>query len=124
MHTCVHACVRVVLANSAHSALIPTVLLSWFAQEMESIFDPSRNMARYRSVVKAASPPLVPLFPLIMKDLTFFHEGMKSRENGLINFEKLRLLAREIRQAKAYCNKVIEVVCLCVRACVCACVCV
>ena len=73
------------------------------------IFDPSRNMARYRSVVKAATPPLVPLFPLIMKDLTFFHEGMKSRENGLINFEKLRLLAREIRQAKAYCSKVMEV---------------
>ena len=95
---------------------------------MESIFDPSRNMARYRSVVKAAVPPLVPLFPLIMKDLTFFHEGMKCRENGLVKFEKLRLLAREIRQAKAYCNKVIEVrldgvVCVCVRACVRACVC-
>ena len=96
---------------------------------MEIIFDPSRNMARYRSVVKAAVPPLVPLFPLIMKDLTFFHEGMKCRENGLVKFEKLRLLAREIRQAKAYCNKVIEVwldgvVCVCccvlcvVRACV------
>ena len=90
---------------------------------MEAIFDPSRNMARYRSVVKAASPALVPLFPLIMKDLTFFHEGMKSRENGLINFEKLRLLAREIRQAKAYCNKVMEVhVCVCVCVCACACV--
>ena len=72
-------------------------------------FDPSRNMARYRTVIKDAQPPLVPLFPLIMKDLTFFHEGLKSKENGLINFEKLRLLAKEIRQAKGYCDKMIEV---------------
>jgi CRP-like cAMP-binding protein len=78
-------------------------------EELEIFFDPSRNMARYRTVIKAASPPFVPLFPLIMKDLTFFHEGLKSKENGLINFEKLRLLAKEIRQAKGYCNKVIEV---------------
>ena len=66
-------------------------------------------MAKYRSMLKASTSPLIPLFPLIMKDLTFYHEGLKSKENGLINFEKLRLLAKEIRLAKNYCNKVLEV---------------
>lgn len=42
-------------------------------------------------------PPLVPFFPLLMKDLAFMHEGNDTIIDGLVNFDKLRLLSRELR---------------------------
>lgn len=39
---------------------------------------------------------MVPFFPLLLKDLAFMHEGNKSKLDGLINFEKLRMLASEL----------------------------
>lgn len=35
------------------------------------------------------SPPLIPFVPLLLKDLTFIHEGNKTYYNGLVNFEKM-----------------------------------
>lgn len=35
------------------------------------------------------APPLIPFIPLILKDLTFIHEGNKTYFNGLVNFEKM-----------------------------------
>jgi Rap guanine nucleotide exchange factor 2 len=32
-----------------------------------------------------------------MKDLTFIHLGNPTQDDGLINFEKLRMIAKEIR---------------------------
>jgi len=32
-----------------------------------------------------------------MKDLTFIHLGNQTQDGGLINFEKLRMIAKEIR---------------------------
>lgn len=34
-------------------------------------------------------PPFVPFIPLLLKDLTFIHEGNKTFFNGLVNFEKM-----------------------------------
>eukprot|EP00051_Salpingoeca_urceolata_P031167 m.10573 g.10573 ORF g.10573 m.10573 type:complete len:1495 (+) comp3816_c1_seq1:325-4809(+) len=70
--------------------------------ELESLMDPSRNMARYRNMLQHAveQPPLVPFFPLLMKDLAFMHEGNKSKIDGLVNFDKLRMIAGEIRQVR------------------------
>uniref|UniRef100_A0A674DWM1 Rap guanine nucleotide exchange factor 6 n=1 Tax=Salmo trutta TaxID=8032 RepID=A0A674DWM1_SALTR len=47
-------------------------------RELQDIFDPSRNMAKYRNVLSSQSmqPPIIPLFPVVKKDLTFLHEGM------------------------------------------------
>jgi len=45
-----------------------------------------------------ANPPVVPFFPLLMKDLAFMHEGNRTRIEGLINFDKLRMMAQELRQ--------------------------
>ncbi|GLD67073.1 rap guanine nucleotide exchange factor 6 isoform X1 [Lates japonicus] len=42
-------------------------------------------------------PPIIPLFPVVKKDLTFLHEGNDSSVDGLVNFEKLRMIAKEIR---------------------------
>lgn len=44
-------------------------------------------------------PPAVPLFPLFKKDLYFLNEGNKTYVDGLVNFEKLRSISKEIRWA-------------------------
>ncbi len=80
-------------------------------EEMEKLMDPSRNMACYRALLNSympifalahlnralETPPLVPFFPLLMKDLAFMHEGNETVIDGLVNFDKLRLLSRELR---------------------------
>ena len=43
----------------------------------------------------------IPFFPLVKKDLTFIHFGNDSRVDGLVNFEKLRMIAKEIHQVTA-----------------------
>ncbi|XP_055081026.1 rap guanine nucleotide exchange factor 2 isoform X4 [Periophthalmus magnuspinnatus] len=70
--------------------------------DLQDLFDPSRNMAKYRNVLNNQNlqPPIIPLFPVIKKDLTFLHEGNTSNDSkvdGLVNFEKLRMIAKEIR---------------------------
>uniref|UniRef100_A0A8C6Q3V8 Rap guanine nucleotide exchange factor 6 n=1 Tax=Nothobranchius furzeri TaxID=105023 RepID=A0A8C6Q3V8_NOTFU len=67
--------------------------------DLQDVFDPSRNMAKYRNVLSSQSmqPPIIPLFPVVKKDLTFLHEGNDSSVDGLVNFEKLRMIAKEIR---------------------------
>lgn len=56
--------------------------------DLQDLFDPSRNMAKYRNVLNNQNlqPPIIPLFPVIKKDLTFLHEG-RSRdvEVSLVN---------------------------------------
>lgn len=53
-------------------------------QSLEKLMDPTRNMAAYRSLLDAqlrrggSSQPLIPLLPLIKKDLTFIHEANPS----------------------------------------------
>ncbi|XP_074466991.1 rap guanine nucleotide exchange factor 6 isoform X2 [Sebastes fasciatus] len=67
--------------------------------DLQDVFDPSRNMSKYRNVLSSQSmqPPIIPLFPVVKKDLTFLHEGNDSNVDGLVNFEKLRMIAKEIR---------------------------
>ncbi|XP_053297989.1 rap guanine nucleotide exchange factor 6 isoform X6 [Pleuronectes platessa] len=67
--------------------------------DLQDVFDPSRNMAKYRNTLSSQSmqPPIIPLFPVVKKDLTFLHEGNDSSVDGLVNFEKLRMISKEIR---------------------------
>uniref|UniRef100_A0A8C2GNZ3 Si:dkey-253i9.4 n=1 Tax=Cyprinus carpio TaxID=7962 RepID=A0A8C2GNZ3_CYPCA len=46
--------------------------------ELQDVFDPSRNMAKYRNLLNKHNlqPPVIPLFPVIKKDLTFLHEAV------------------------------------------------
>ncbi|KAJ8777421.1 hypothetical protein J1605_014804 [Eschrichtius robustus] len=100
-------------------------------QDLQDLFDPSRNMAKYRNILSSQSmqPPIIPLFPVVKKDMTFLHEAQApdaqaqqlwltglaalrhvgssrtgartrndSKVDGLVNFEKLRMIAKEIRQ--------------------------
>ncbi|XP_041363202.1 rap guanine nucleotide exchange factor 6-like isoform X3 [Gigantopelta aegis] len=77
---------------------LPSKYVKMF-EDLQSLMDPSRNMAKYRSLINSEhiQPPMLPFFPLIKKDLTFIHLGNDSIVDGLINFEKLRMIAKEIR---------------------------
>ena len=74
-------------------------------KELNSLMDPSRNMSKYRCM-KADNemPPLIPFVPVIKKDLTFLHLGNDTKVENLINFEKMRMIAREIRTVRQYCE--------------------
>lgn len=54
--------------------------------DLQDLFDPSRNMAKYRNVLSSQSmqPPIIPLFPVVKKDLTFLHEGKTLTSSSLL----------------------------------------
>lgn len=74
--------------------------------DLTLIMDPSRNFSRYRNMLKSESvkPPIIPIYPMVAKDLTFIDIGNQTRKEGLINFEKLRLVAKEIRSLTSMCS--------------------
>uniref|UniRef100_A0A8C5FUU3 Rap guanine nucleotide exchange factor (GEF) 3 n=1 Tax=Gadus morhua TaxID=8049 RepID=A0A8C5FUU3_GADMO len=55
----------------------------------ERLMDPSRNHRAYRLAVAKLSPPYIPFMPLLLKDMTFIHEGNKNYKDKLVNFEKM-----------------------------------
>ncbi|XP_067932600.1 rap guanine nucleotide exchange factor 2-like isoform X2 [Watersipora subatra] len=61
--------------------------------------DPTRNMSKYRNLLNNASstPPVIPIFPIVKKDLTFIELGNDTKVDGLVNFEKMRMIAKEVR---------------------------
>ena len=66
--------------------------------EMQQLMDPSRNMSRYRNLLNGdeVQPPVIPFYPVVKKDLTFIHLANDSKLDGLVNFEKLRMIAKEV----------------------------
>ncbi|KAM4698428.1 rap guanine nucleotide exchange factor 4 isoform 3-T3 [Rhinophrynus dorsalis] len=71
--------------------------------EFESLMDPSRNHRSYRLTVAKLEPPIIPFTPLLIKDMTFTHEGNKTFIDNLINFEKMRMIANTVRTLR-YCR--------------------
>ncbi|XP_029911428.1 rap guanine nucleotide exchange factor 3 isoform X1 [Myripristis murdjan] len=63
----------------------------------ERLMDPSRNHRAYRLAVAKLSPPYIPFMPLLLKDMTFIHEGNKSYTDKLVNFEKMRMIAKTVK---------------------------
>ena len=73
-------------------------------QDLTGFMNPFHNMAKYRELQRATQPPFIPLFPIIKKDLTFLFDGNESRVEGLVNFEKLRMLSQHIRNICKFCE--------------------
>ncbi|XP_031414389.1 rap guanine nucleotide exchange factor 4 [Clupea harengus] len=71
-----------------------------FYAEFESLLDPSRNHRSYRLTVAKMEPPIIPFTPLLLKDMTFTHEGNKTFIDNMVNFEKMRLIANTIRTVR------------------------
>ncbi|KAJ3112358.1 hypothetical protein HDU96_004664 [Phlyctochytrium bullatum] len=65
--------------------------------ELEEVCDPSRNMKNYRDCLAASSPPIVPFLPIYLKDLTFINDGNASQVNGMVNFDKLRMMGKRVK---------------------------
>ncbi|XP_019851253.1 PREDICTED: rap guanine nucleotide exchange factor 6-like isoform X2 [Amphimedon queenslandica] len=77
-------------------------------EDLGSFMNPFHNMVKYRELQRQTQPPLIPFFPIIKKDLTFLFDGNDTIVSGLINFEKLRMLSRQIRIVKGFCTATIE----------------
>ncbi|XP_034084203.1 rap guanine nucleotide exchange factor 5-like isoform X1 [Gymnodraco acuticeps] len=65
--------------------------------EMETVTDPSLNHKAYRDSFKKMKAPKIPFPPLLLKDITFIHEGNKTFHDNLVNFEKLHMIAETVR---------------------------
>lgn len=75
--------------------------------DLQELMDPSRNMSKYRQLVAmemAQKRSLIPFYPVVKKDLTFIHIGNDTRIDGLINFEKLRMISKEVRNLMDMCS--------------------
>lgn len=84
---------------------LPTKYQKLFC-DLQDLMDPSRNMSKYRQLVLAellAKHPIIPFYPVVKKDLTFIHLGNDTRVDNLINFEKLRMIAKEVRSLTHMC---------------------
>uniref|UniRef100_A0AC34QSZ1 Rap guanine nucleotide exchange factor 4 n=1 Tax=Panagrolaimus sp. JU765 TaxID=591449 RepID=A0AC34QSZ1_9BILA len=73
--------------------------------EFEALLDPSRNHRAYRMLIAKMTPPVIPFVPLLLKDLTFMHEGNKTYFAGLVNFEKMHMIANVLRSFRNYKTK-------------------
>ncbi|XP_076158259.1 rap guanine nucleotide exchange factor 5 isoform X1 [Alosa pseudoharengus] len=65
--------------------------------ELELLTDPSMNHKAYRDAFKKMKSPKIPFMPLLLKDITFIHEGNKTFHDNLVNFEKLHMIADTVR---------------------------
>uniref|UniRef100_I3J421 Rap guanine nucleotide exchange factor 5 n=1 Tax=Oreochromis niloticus TaxID=8128 RepID=I3J421_ORENI len=65
--------------------------------ELETVTDPSLNHKAYRDSFKKMKAPKIPFLPLLLKDITFIHEGNKTFHDNLVNFEKLHMIADTVR---------------------------
>uniref|UniRef100_A0A3Q3M3V4 Rap guanine nucleotide exchange factor 5-like n=1 Tax=Mastacembelus armatus TaxID=205130 RepID=A0A3Q3M3V4_9TELE len=65
--------------------------------ELETVTDPSLNHKAYRDSFKKMKTPKIPFLPLLLKDITFIHEGNKTFHDNLVNFEKLHMIADTVR---------------------------
>ncbi|XP_065073351.1 rap guanine nucleotide exchange factor 4 isoform X2 [Ochlerotatus camptorhynchus] len=96
------------LSNMAVSRLnqtwdkLPSKFRKLFS-EYEALIDPSRNHRAYRMSVGKLQPPVIPFMPLLLKDMTFAHEGNKTSLDGLVNFEKMHMMAQTMRTVR-YCR--------------------
>ena len=83
------------LSNTAVSRLtqtwerLPSKVKRVYSQ-FETLIDPSRNQRLYRLYLSTLEPPVIPFTPLLLKDMTFAHEGNKTfLERDMVNFEKM-----------------------------------
>ncbi|KAL2080637.1 hypothetical protein ACEWY4_024430 [Coilia grayii] len=65
--------------------------------ELELLTDPSMNHKAYRDAFRKMKSPKIPFMPLLLKDITFIHEGNKTFHDNLVNFEKLHMIADTVR---------------------------
>lgn len=58
------------------------------------------TLSNNRIYVGKLQPPVIPFMPLLLKDMTFAHEGNKTSVDGLVNFEKMHMMASTMRAVR------------------------
>lgn len=104
-----------ILSGLGHAA-VSRLRLTWeklpskyqkLFNDLQDLMDPSRNMSKYRQLVLTElneQHPIIPFYPVVKKDLTFIHLGNDTYVESLVNFEKLRMIAKEIRSLTHMCS--------------------
>ncbi|KAJ3443945.1 ras guanine nucleotide exchange factor i-related [Anaeramoeba flamelloides] len=60
--------------------------------DLETDLSSEKSFANYRTLIKEINPPCIPYFALYLTDLTFIEDGNPDVIEGLINFQKRRLI--------------------------------
>jgi len=72
-------------------------------ERLQQLMDPSRNMRKYRTTLMSTTPPLIPFFPILMKDLFFINDCNPTlTSEGLVNFEKFRMINEVVRMVDRF----------------------
>ncbi|XP_011404348.2 PREDICTED: rap guanine nucleotide exchange factor 4-like isoform X2 [Amphimedon queenslandica] len=71
-------------------------------EQFEALMDPSRNHRVLRAYQQKLQPPIIPFMPLIVKDAFFLQEGNETFVDGLVNFEKMRMVASKVNDFSYY----------------------
>lgn len=77
---------------------------------LEKLLNPISNMKYYRNAIAVAKGPVVPFFPIIMKDFRFIIDGnptFKTLPSGveLANFERYKLMNKVVKSFELYSNE-------------------
>jgi len=77
---------------------------------LEKLLSPVSNMKYYRKAIALAKGPVVPFFPIIMKDFRFIIDGnptFKTLPSGveLVNFERYKIMNKILKTIKKYSNE-------------------
>lgn len=82
-------------------------------KEMGELMEGHGNYSKYRAALNNARPPMLPYLGVCLRDLTFIEDGNDTMVDGLLNFDKMRLIRYVLRRLPRV---------LCVRACAVCCV--
>uniref|UniRef100_A0A6I8NNS8 Rap guanine nucleotide exchange factor 3 n=1 Tax=Ornithorhynchus anatinus TaxID=9258 RepID=A0A6I8NNS8_ORNAN len=98
------------LSNSAVSRLAHTWerlphKIRKLHSSLEQLLDPSWNHRVYRLALAKLSPPIIPFMPLLLKDMTFIHDGNCTMVENLINFEKMVTPLSPLRNRPSPCRE-------------------
>jgi len=67
-----------------------------------TLMDPSQNYKNYREALKNAQPPILPFQAVYMTHITFIEEIPNTMENGMVNFEKMHILASVLTEIQRH----------------------
>ena len=76
--------------------------------DLKTYINPMRNMGEYRALLKTVSQsgaPCIPMFPIVQKDLAVIHMSNDTYVDGMVNFDKLRLLSEKVHSLSVLCPK-------------------
>ena len=80
---------------------VPVQLIAWKDSSPNDLLcvewdvNPTHSLSHFTCLVTVLQ---IPFFPMVKKDLTFIHLGNDSVVEELVNFEKLRMIAKEVRR--------------------------